>query len=114
MNRQDPHPKVPVETEAASEEEVVVLPIEDSLDLHSFPPREIKDLLHDYLEEACRKQFAEVRIIHGKGTGTLRATVHAILQKHPLVVSFRQADGERGGWGATCVTLRSRPEPDRD
>lgn len=99
---------------AAQSDDVVVLPIEDSLDLHSFPPREIKSLLHDYLEEACRRHFAEVLIIHGKGIGTLRATVHAILQKHPLVVSFKPADGARGGWGATSVVLRSRTESGRD
>lgn len=90
-------------------EEPVVVPIEESLDLHTFQPREVKDLLYDYLEAACEKGFQEVRIIHGKGSGTLRERVHAILKKHPLVVSFQEAEPTRGGWGATVVVLRCNP-----
>ncbi|NLI83542.1 MAG: Smr/MutS family protein [Deltaproteobacteria bacterium] len=82
------------------------MPVEDSLDLHTFQPREIRDLLDDYLEVACQRGFREVRIIHGKGTGTLRQRVHAILARHPLVVSFQQADSTGGGWGATIVFLK--------
>ena len=89
-------------------EEIVVMPIEDSLDLHTFVPREVKNLLDDYLEAACEKGFEEVRIIHGKGTGVLRERVQAILRKHPLVASFQQADEPRGGWGATIAVLRCR------
>lgn len=92
-------------------EEIVVLPIEDTLDLHSFQPREVKDLLNDYLEAASQKQFKEVLIIHGKGTGVLRKTVQDILRKHPLVVSLRQPDNRRGGWGATLVVLRTEFKP---
>ena len=86
-------------------ENVVVLPIEDSLDLHTFQPREVKELLDDYLEAACEKGFREVLIIHGKGQGVLRERVHAILKKHPRVLSLRQADASRGGWGATVAVL---------
>ena len=87
-------------------DEIVNLPIEDVIDLHSFKPREIKGLLHDYLEAAYDKGFAEVRIIHGKGIGSLRLTVQSILEKHPLVLSFRQADAGGGSWGATIAVLR--------
>jgi dsDNA-specific endonuclease/ATPase MutS2 len=86
-------------------EGIVVIPISDSLDLHTFRPGEVRDLLDDYLNEARDKGFAEVRIIHGKGTGALRQRVHAILEKHPLVLTFRLADDSRGGWGATVVFL---------
>jgi DNA-nicking Smr family endonuclease len=86
----------------------LVLPIEDSLDLHTFQPREVKELLNDYLEAACEKGFREVVIIHGKGAGVLRQRVHALLERHPLVASLRQADADGGGWGATvAVLLRS-------
>lgn len=88
------------------EDEPIRLPIEDVLDLHSFRPGEVKDLLRDYLEEAYEKGFAEVRIIHGKGIGSLRLTVQSILGKHPLVISFRQADEN---WGATIAVLKKKP-----
>jgi DNA-nicking Smr family endonuclease len=92
---------------ADDSEEPVVLPIEDTLDLHPFQPREVKELLEDYLEAACAKGFREVRIIHGKGQGILRQRVHSILKRHPLVTSMHQSDATGGGWGATIVVLRS-------
>lgn len=88
-----------------AESEPIPIPIDGTLDLHTFLPQEVKDLLPDYLE-ACREQgILEVRVIHGKGTGALRATVHAILQRLPYVVHYRLAGEERGGWGATIVWL---------
>ena len=83
------------------------MPIEDTLDLHTFAPRDVKELVEDYLGLAAERGFTEVRIIHGKGTGTLRRIVHAVLERHPVVVGFRLA-GDGGGWGATVVTLRTR------
>jgi DNA-nicking Smr family endonuclease len=84
----------------------VQLPIDGVLDLHSFRPREIKDLIVGYLA-ACREHgIYQVRIIHGKGIGNLRRTVHAILSKHPDVTSFSLDHPEYGGWGATLVSLR--------
>lgn len=88
------------------DDETVPFPIEDSIDLHTFRPGEVKDLLQDYIEEARKLGFAEVRIIHGRGTGVLRKTVHALLEKHPHVISFREADPGGGGWGATIAVLR--------
>jgi len=88
-----------------SDEEVLTVPIEHSIDLHTFQPKEVKNLLYDYLEAAHEKGFREVRIIHGKGTGVLKNTVHAILKKHPLVASFTQADLATGDWGATIAFL---------
>jgi len=89
-----------------NEDEIINYPIEDSIDLHTFRPNEVKDLLNDYLEAAGEKGFEEVRIIHGKGTGVLRRTVHAVLKSHPIVVSFSEAGPEAGGWGATIAVLR--------
>ncbi|HTU00898.1 MAG TPA: Smr/MutS family protein [Candidatus Sulfotelmatobacter sp.] len=89
----------------------VRVPIEDALDLHAFAPRDIPDVVGDYLEECVRLGFREVRLIHGRGTGTQRAVVQRLLSRHPAVEAFADAPPERGGWGATVVTLRGRPEP---
>ncbi|MDR3553342.1 MAG: Smr/MutS family protein [Syntrophobacteraceae bacterium] len=90
------------------EGEVIRYPIEDSIDLHTFRPKEVRELLDDYLEAASRKGFTEVRIIHGKGTGGLRRIVHSVLETHPLVISFGEAGPEAGGWGATIAAIRPR------
>jgi DNA-nicking Smr family endonuclease len=87
--------------------EPVVLPIEDTLDLHAFQPREVKELLDDYLAAAHEKGFREIRIIHGKGSGVLRQRVLSTLKKHPLIVALRQADASGGGWGATVAVFIS-------
>lgn len=84
----------------------VVMPIEDSLDLHTFRPKEIPDLLDEYLRLAQEKNFPMVRIIHGKGSGQLRERVHSLLKKNPRVSHFRLAGPEHGGWGASLVYLK--------
>jgi dsDNA-specific endonuclease/ATPase MutS2 len=84
----------------------VVLPVEDSLDLHPFAPREIPDVVAAYLEEAAARGFREVRLIHGKGIGVQRERIRALLSRHPRVESFADAPAERGHWGATVVRLR--------
>ncbi len=89
-------------------DQITRFPIEDSIDLHTFRPQEVRDLLHDYLEAASRKGFTEVRIIHGKGTGVLRRIVRSVLETHPLVISFGDAGSGSGGWGATNVLIRAK------
>ncbi len=80
-------------------------PVDGILDLHTFQPQDVKDLVPDYLE-ACRERgILSVRIIHGKGIGTLREMVHGILKKLPYVKSFRLGGDEAGGWAATVVEL---------
>lgn len=84
----------------------VELPIDGVLDLHTFRPAEIGALIPAYLE-ACRERgILSVRIIHGKGEGRLRTSVHAILGRLPEVARFRLAGEDEGGWGATLVELR--------
>lgn len=86
--------------------EPVELPIDGILDLHTFHPREVTSLLPEYLMACRRKGILDVRIIHGKGSGTLREIVHAVLKRLPEVVSFRLAGLDAGGWGATVAILR--------
>lgn len=93
----EPHPTEP---------DPVAIPIDGVLDLHLFRPAEAKDLVPTYLEECRERGILQVRIIHGKGTGALRETVHAILRRTPAVVSFGLAPGNAGGWGATVVELK--------
>lgn len=87
-------------------EEETHIPIEDSFDLHSFLPRDVAGALSDYLEEAVRQGWHEVRIIHGKGKGVRRAEVHQLLAQDLRVAEFYDAPPERGGFGATVVLLR--------
>jgi DNA-nicking Smr family endonuclease len=87
-------------------DEPVQLPIDGVLDLHTFKPREVKDLVLDYLAACQERGICQVRIIHGKGIGALKSTVHSLLSKHPEVVSFTLDHPQYGGWGATIVHLR--------
>ncbi len=92
--------------EKNDEQDVIEFPIDGILDLHAFQPREVKELVPDYLS-ACRERgILQVRIIHGKGTGILQKTVHSILNRLPEVISFHLAEEYAGGWGATIVELR--------
>lgn len=94
------------EKKSELKDELIEMPIEGLLDLHSFQPKEIKELVWDYIDECFRRGVYDLRIIHGKGTGTLKAIVQSILKKHPAVASFRDADLTAGGWGATEVILK--------
>jgi dsDNA-specific endonuclease/ATPase MutS2 len=82
------------------------IPIGDVLDLHTFAPRDVKDAVEAYLEEAQRKGLTALRIIHGRGIGAQRETVRKVLARTPWVVDYGDAPAEAGGWGATIVTLR--------
>jgi hypothetical protein len=85
-------------------------PIEDSIDLHPFPPRDIPDVVDAYLESAIEKGFLEIRLIHGRGIGVQRDRVQKLLAKHPFVSGFHDAPADRGGWGATIAYLKSRQD----
>jgi DNA-nicking Smr family endonuclease len=89
------------------EPDPVNVPIEDSLDLHAFAPKDVRPVVDEYLREAASRGFHEVRLIHGRGIGVQRASVQALLAGHPLVLRFFDAPPERGGWGATVVVLRA-------
>lgn len=93
-------------------EEPVELSVADELDLHTFRPDETASVVEAYLEEALRKGFTTVRLIHGRGTGTQREIVRSVLSRSSLVVSFRDASPERGGWGATLVELGPANDPE--
>ncbi len=85
--------------------EPITIPITDVLDLHTFQPKEVPDLLADYFSACIDADIFSVRIIHGKGSGVLRDRVHSVLKKSPLVTSFKNAPAQAGGWGATLVEL---------
>ncbi len=91
----------------------VVIEFRDIIDLHSIPPRQVRAVVEDYLEEAHRTRVRCVRIIHGKGKGVQREVIRSILSEKPYVVDFRDAPPEAGGWGATVVTLTGSP-PDEN
>ena len=101
--------KIMAESDA---QEPIPLPIDGTLDLHTFRPNEVKDLVPDYLEECRREGITQIRIIHGKGKGVLRRTVHALLDRIYYVADYRIGDLDSGSWGATLVTLE--PEPGKN
>ncbi len=97
-------------------DEPVVVPIEEAIDLHSFHPKEILDVVDAYLDAALERGFREVRLIHGRGRGVQRGRVQALLADDPRVLRYADAPPGRGGWGATVVWLRApsaaHPNPD--
>jgi DNA-nicking Smr family endonuclease len=93
MNSDDPFP------------DPIHIPIEDTLDLHTVPPRDVRAVVEEYLVEANRLGFKALRIIHGRGIGVQRELVRSVLAATPCVLSYADAPPEAGGWGATVVTL---------
>lgn len=96
---------------SADEDEIpdaIELPVTDELDLHSFAPRDIPDVVASYLEACLEKGLLEVRLVHGRGKGVQRAVVRRLLGSHPRVIGFDDAPPGSGGWGATLVRLRAR------
>ncbi|HUI78687.1 MAG TPA: Smr/MutS family protein [Bryobacteraceae bacterium] len=87
------------------EPEPIRIPITDVFDLHTVPPRDVKDVVEAYLEEAQRLGFKALRIIHGRGIGVQREIVRAVLARTDFVLDYHDAPAEAGGWGATVVTL---------
>ena len=87
--------------------EPVKIPVDGMLDLHAFAPEDAASVVKEYLRECLEKKIYEVRIIHGKGRGILRRTVHALLEKHPDIMDF-QLDPGPSGWGVTVVYLKRK------
>jgi DNA-nicking Smr family endonuclease len=87
-------------------DEPVPVPIDGVLDLHTFRPQDVKEVVIEYLAACREKNILEVRVVHGKGIGQLRRTVHALLEQHPDVISFSLAGEAYGGTGATFVHLQ--------
>lgn len=87
--------------------ETVELEITDSLDLHAFHPKDVKAVTEAYLEEARKKGFRLVRLIHGKGLGVQREIVRGVLAETDFVKSFKSGDEMSGGWGATIAELET-------
>lgn len=104
-----PTAQAPAKREPSTEppDEVGVIEIEDAIDLHGFQPREIPSVVESYLEEAVKRGYREVRLIHGKGKGVQRQRVQDLLARHPDVESFVDAPMHRGGWGATIARLKT-------
>jgi DNA-nicking Smr family endonuclease len=92
---------------ATDDEPAVEIPITGELDLHAFAPRDIPSLVGDYVAACQERNIRALRLVHGKGTGAQRAVVRRVLRSLPAVVSFGDAPAERGGFGATVVTLRA-------
>ena len=87
-------------------DEPVVLPIRDTIDLHAFSPKDIPSVVEEYIDQCRQAGIYELRIIHGRGIGVQRNIVRSILESHEVVLSFRDAPPEAGGWGATLVALK--------
>ena len=88
----------------------VEYPIDGTLDLHQFSPKETKEIVPEYIAACIEKGIFNLRIVHGKGKGVQREIVHSVLKDHPQVASYRHEGGSGGGWGATVVTLKAGPE----
>jgi DNA-nicking Smr family endonuclease len=103
-----PRRKEPDESSDAESpfQDPVVLPIEDSIDLHPFAPKDIPSVVEEYIAQCVDAGIYEVRIVHGRGSGVQRKIVQSLLAKHPQVASFKDAPAEAGGWGATVVVLK--------
>jgi DNA-nicking Smr family endonuclease len=86
----------------------ITIEINGILDLHHFSPKDLKTLIPDYLEECRKKGIMEIKIIHGKGIGNIRRSVHSLLARNSLVLDYRQAELHSGSWGATIVRITPR------
>ena len=87
--------------------EPIHIPINGILDLHMFAPKDAASVVKEYIRSCRERKVYEIRIIHGKGKGVLRETVHALLKRHPDVMEYKLDSGP-SSWGATLVFLRNR------
>jgi dsDNA-specific endonuclease/ATPase MutS2 len=92
-----------------SEDDPIEVPIDGTLDLHAFRPQEVAELLDAYFEACLERGITEIRVVHGKGIGTLRQTVEHQLKKDPRVRSWAPGGFAGGSWGATVVSLHTGP-----
>ena len=109
QEQHQPEQKQKTTQEQKPTQEPVELPINGILDLHTFKPSDLGTLIPDYIDACLENDIFAIRIIHGKGKGVLRRSVHALLERHPAVISYTTA-GDRSGWGATLAEL-SRLNP---
>ena len=86
--------------------EIVNIPITGTIDLHGFQPKEIKEVVNEYLIECFNQNIYSGRIIHGKGIGTQQKIVHAVLSNHPYISDFSIGNETSGGWGSTTFFLK--------
>ena len=89
-----------------ADEDAVVLPVTGELDLHAFAPRDVPDVVSDYLDACAERGILQVRLVHGRGKGVQRAVVRRLLAEREDVAGFEDAPPLSGGWGATLVRLR--------
>lgn len=106
--RPDPPENPPTDPHDSPFDEAIVLPLEDSIDLHAFAPRDIPSVVEEYIYQCHQTGFHEVRVIHGRGKGVQRRIVQSVLAKNPLVSSYKDAPPEAGGWGSTVVWIKSK------
>jgi DNA-nicking Smr family endonuclease len=92
----------------SGDDEYVEYPIDGILDLHHFSPKDVKELVPEYISECLKRGITQIRIIHGKGTGALRRTVHSLLDKDSRVQSYRLDSRSGSSWGATLVELQDQ------
>lgn len=86
--------------------EPIELEIDGTLDLHNFSPKDFSSLIPEYVTVCLEKEIYDLRIVHGKGKGQLRRSVHAILRRMVEVEHYKLADLDGGSWGATLVQLK--------
>lgn len=91
-------------------DDIIHIPIDGVLDLHTFNPKEVASVVDEYLNACLEQDIYEVRIIHGKGKGMLRRTVHTLLENHPRVLEYKLDTGP-SSWGTTIARLRKRGRP---
>lgn len=85
-----------------------LIPITGELDLHAFAPRDVASVVEEYVAACQERNILALRIVHGKGKGVQRAVVRRVLGASKAVASFGDAPAERGGFGATVVSLHPR------
>jgi DNA-nicking Smr family endonuclease len=84
-----------VDEGTVDDEPAVEVPIDGCLDLHTFRPAEVREVVEAYLEACREKGILEVRVVHGKGTGALRRGVHAVLERLAWIHKFHNTNAER-------------------